>query len=175
MRTDYGKSSNQALQATPNGAVSSAVADGAFWFGVPELSRWAAAMRMRKIRQLFLMIGLISALPVGAHAQWATSRITHDWRVTIAGNSYGLTQEFFSTWSTVHGTTTTTMYFGQQTLHTRLPAVCVAALALAFVGAVPFFLFAMLPRKHEDVPPNPMSCSARPSRCACHRGLPPAG
>ena len=33
---------NQALQATPNGAVSSAVADGAFWLGVPELSRSAS-------------------------------------------------------------------------------------------------------------------------------------
>jgi hypothetical protein len=33
------KLANQALQATPDGAVSSAVADGAFWLGVPELSR----------------------------------------------------------------------------------------------------------------------------------------
>jgi hypothetical protein len=32
---------NKALQATPNGAVSSANADGAFWLGVPELWRWA--------------------------------------------------------------------------------------------------------------------------------------
>ena len=32
-------SSNQALQATPDDAFSSAVADGAFWLGVPELWR----------------------------------------------------------------------------------------------------------------------------------------
>ena len=34
-----GKASNQALQATPDGAASSADADGAFCLGVPELSR----------------------------------------------------------------------------------------------------------------------------------------
>jgi hypothetical protein len=33
------KLANKALQVTPNDAVSSAVADGAFWLGVPELSR----------------------------------------------------------------------------------------------------------------------------------------
>ena len=32
-------SPNKALQATPNDAFSSAVADGAFWLGVPELDR----------------------------------------------------------------------------------------------------------------------------------------
>jgi len=30
---------NKAVQATPIGAFSSAVADGAFWFGVPDLGR----------------------------------------------------------------------------------------------------------------------------------------
>ena len=34
-------SSNQALQATPVDALSSADADGAFWLGVPELGRSA--------------------------------------------------------------------------------------------------------------------------------------
>ena len=33
------KQSNKTLQATPDGAVSSADADGAFWLGVPELGR----------------------------------------------------------------------------------------------------------------------------------------
>jgi len=32
------KRHNQALQATPDGAVCSAVADEAFWLGVPELT-----------------------------------------------------------------------------------------------------------------------------------------
>ena len=41
MRTGCEKAPNQALQATPNGAVSSAVADGAFCLGVPELGRSA--------------------------------------------------------------------------------------------------------------------------------------
>src|ERR1041384_2474321 len=109
---------------------------------------------MRKIRQLLLMAGLIGFLPVAAQAQWATSRIEHDWRVTINGDSYGLTQDFFSTWSTIHGTRTTTMYFGQDAFRTRLPAVWVAALALAFVGAAALALFAMLPGKHEYGPPN---------------------
>ena len=98
------------------------------------------------------MIGLLVTSPVAAQAQWATSRIEHDWRVTITGNSYGLTQEFFSTWSTVHGRRTTTIYFGQHTFRTRLPALSVAALTFAFVGIVAFFLFAMRPRKLEYVP-----------------------
>ena len=39
MRTGCKKAPNQAVQATPNDAFSSAVADGAFWLGVPELGR----------------------------------------------------------------------------------------------------------------------------------------
>jgi hypothetical protein len=110
---------------------------------------------MRKIRQVLLMVWLIGALPVTSHAQqWAISYIEHDWRVTISGNSYGLTQEFLSTVSTVVGTRTTTIYFGQHTFHTSLPAVCVAALAIASVGAVPLLLLAMLRAKRETMPPN---------------------
>ena len=41
MRTGCKKAPNQAVQATPNNAFSSAVADGAFWPGVPDLGRWA--------------------------------------------------------------------------------------------------------------------------------------
>ena len=37
MRTGCKNAPNQAVQATPNDAFSSAVADGAFWLGVPEL------------------------------------------------------------------------------------------------------------------------------------------
>ena len=33
------KEANKALQATPDGAVSSAIADAEFWPGVPELGR----------------------------------------------------------------------------------------------------------------------------------------
>jgi len=116
--------------------------------------RLANFILSRKIRRLLVMPGLIGALPIAAHAQWAILRIEHDWRVTINGNSYGLTQEFLSTWSTVHGTRTTTIYSGQHTLRTRLPAVCVAALALAFVGTVLLSPFAMLSRKQEYAPHN---------------------
>ena len=115
----------------------------------------------RNIRQLLLMAGLIGALTVTAHAQWATSRTEHDWRISINGNSYGLTQDFFSTWSTVHGTRTTTIYFGQRTFRTRLPAIGAAALAVASAGAAALFLFTMLPVKHE-IPPPPGRWSQQP-------------
>ena len=39
MRTGSKKAPNQAVQATPNDAFSSAVAGGAFWLGVPDLGR----------------------------------------------------------------------------------------------------------------------------------------
>ena len=38
-RIHYSLGANKALEATPDGTVRSAVADGAFWLGVPELSR----------------------------------------------------------------------------------------------------------------------------------------
>ena len=39
MRTGCKKAPNQAVQATPNDAFSSAVADGTLWLGVPDLGR----------------------------------------------------------------------------------------------------------------------------------------
>jgi len=96
---------------------------------------------MCKIKQLLLVVMFIGALPVAAHAQWATSRIEYDWRVNIGDNSYGVTQEFFSTFSTVIGTRTTTIQFGHHTFDTRLPAVCVAALAVLSLGAWALLLF----------------------------------
>jgi hypothetical protein len=129
------------------------------------LQRKATSTGMREIRQVLLMVWLIGTLPVAAQAQWATSRIEHDWRVTINGNSYGLAQEFFSTFSTVLGTRTTTIYFGQHTFRTSLPAVCVAALTVASVGAVPFLLLAILRPKRETMPPNPARpCNLRPQQ-----------
>jgi hypothetical protein len=107
---------------------------------------------MHNIRKLLLMIVLVGALPIAAHAQWATSRIEHDWRITINGNSYGLEQRFTSTYSLTLGWRTTTIFFGQHTFRTNLPAVWVAALALAPLVAVAFFLVAGSRRLHEPMP-----------------------
>ena len=105
---------------------------------------------MRKFSQFLFLVAMIGTLPIGAHAQWATSRVERDWRVTINGSPYGLTQEFFSTFSTIVGTRTTTLYLGPHTYRTRLPAVCVATLAVVpLVGAVALLLFAMLPEGYR--------------------------
>jgi uncharacterized membrane protein len=107
---------------------------------------------MHRIHKLLLMVVLVGALPIAAQAQWATSRIEHDWRITINGNSYGLEQRFTSTYSLTLGWRTTTIFFGQHTFRTNLPAVWVAALALAPVVAVAFFLVAGSRRTHEPMP-----------------------
>lgn len=108
-----------------------------------------AGMRMRRIRLLVLLIWMIWVLPGAAHAQWAIRRIEHDWRVRIGGNSFGLTQEFFSTFSTTIGTRTTNIYIGQFTVHTRLPAIWVAALAVTLVGTACIFAIPNLVDKNR--------------------------
>jgi hypothetical protein len=106
----------------------------------------------RGFRKLFCLLLLLTTFPIAAQAQWATSRVEHDWRITINGNSYGLEQRFTSTFSTVAGWRTTTIFFGQHTFRTNLPAVWVAALALAPLLAVAFFLVAGSRRMHEPMP-----------------------
>lgn len=102
---------------------------------------------MRRIQSFLLLIWLMSALTTTAHAQWATRRVEHDWRVRIGGNSYGLTQEFFSTFSTTAGTKTTIIYLGPHTYSTNLPAVWVTGLTLLPLGMVSFFLVSNLRNK----------------------------
>jgi hypothetical protein len=119
---------------------------------------------MRRIRLLLLIALLLGALPLAAHAQWATSRVEHDWRITINGNSYGLEQRFTSTFSLVDGWRTTTIYFGRHSFRTSVPAVWVAVLTLSPLAAVALFLVATSRRGHGTVPRD----SALPGGFARH-------
>jgi hypothetical protein len=107
-------------------------------------------MRMRKIRLFLLIAWVVLSSPIAAHAQWATSRIEHDWRVSIGGSSFGLTQEFFSTFSTTFGSRTTVIYFGRYTVRTGLPGVCVVALAITLFGTACLFLVTKVVRAKES-------------------------
>ena len=117
----------------------------------------------RGFRKLFCLLLLLTTFPIAAHAQWATSRVEHDWRVTIGGNSYGLEQRFSSTYSLTLGWRTTTIFFGRHTVRTNLPAVWVASLALAPLAAVSLFLVATLRRGKESIPTDSASSPRDPN------------
>jgi len=106
-------------------------------------------LQMRKIRLLLLMMWMVLFLPIAAYGQWATSRIEHDWRVSIGGSSFGATQEFLSTYSTTLGTRTTVIYLGRYTIRTGLPAGWVAVLAVSFFGTACVFLITKVLRAKE--------------------------
>ncbi|SRR6266540_362545 len=90
---------------------------------------------MCRIRQCFLVILAAFAMPIAAHAQWATSRTEHDWRVSVGVNSYGLLQQEVYTIDLVHGYRVTTIYFGSHTRSTtRFRADYVAVVTLLIVG-----------------------------------------
>ena len=109
---------------------------------------WAASTRMRQIRHLLLVTLVVCALPIAAHAQWATSSNEHDWRLTIGGNSYGLLQRvtYFASYG-VGGIRTTTICLGPYTANTRLPAAYVAAMMFLPVGATLFLLARLFPQR----------------------------
>ena len=100
---------------------------------------------MRKIRQLLLVTLVVCALPMVAHAQWASSQTEHDWRLNIAGHSFGLVQQAIYTVSLSYPSyRTTTIYLGPYTTATRIPAAYAAGMMLLPVGAIGLFLLTRL-------------------------------
>jgi len=93
-------------------------------------------MHMRRIRQCFLMSFLVCTAPFAAHAQEPPA--VHAWRLTISGCTYGLVQ-----WQPYRGIhqSITTIYLGSytHTIHTSLPAPCVATVILLPVATLGFF------------------------------------
>jgi hypothetical protein len=97
--------------------------------------------QVNRFRPIVLIVVLLCASTIKGHGQWAIRYAEHDWRITIGSQSYGLVQEFFSTYSRVHGTRTTFIYFGSHTFRTRVPASWItafAALALTLVVVFPY-------------------------------------
>ena len=100
---------------------------------------------MRKIRQLLLVTLVVCAWPMVARAQWATSRTEHDWRLNIAGHSFGLVQEAIYTVSLSYPNyRTTTIYLGPYTTTTRVPAAYAAVMMLLPAGTIGFLLLTRL-------------------------------
>ena len=83
-----------------------------------------------------LVVALVAfALPLAAHAQWASSLIEHEWLITIGGNSYGLVQRVTDS-AGVRRERTTTVCLGSYTTTTRVRAAYLALLMLLPVGAL---------------------------------------
>ena len=118
-----------------------------------DAQRWATSTRMRKIRQLFLISLAVCVLPVAAHAQWASSKTEHDWRLSIGGHSFGLVQQAVYTVSLGSPSyRRTTIYLGPfYTTTTRFRAPWLAVVLLLPVGAAGVFVLArLLPGKRES-------------------------
>ncbi len=103
---------------------------------------------MREIRQLLLVALMLCALPLTGRAQWATTRIERDWRLAIAGNSFGLVQEAIYTVSLESPNyRRTTIYLGPvYTTTTRFQASHIALLLL-LVGATGLIALAGIRRR----------------------------
>jgi hypothetical protein len=100
---------------------------------------------MGKIRELLLVALAVCALPRAAHAQDGGYIITeHDWRLTIGGTSYGLSQTAWGKAGRYSGHRTTTIYLGHYTANTRIPAAYVAVTFLLPAGVMGFVLLPAL-------------------------------
>ena len=96
-----------------------------------------------KIREFLLMTVLMSAFPLGAHAQSYYQYVEHDWRIAICGHSYGLVESVFAP-PTIR---TTTISFGRHTFTTKLRAPHIAALAAVSFGSAGLLLLTRAARK----------------------------
>src|SRR3954447_14835475 len=103
---------------------------------------------MREIRQLLLVALMLCALPLTGRAQWATTRTEHDWRLAIAGNSFGLIQEAIYTVSLESPNyRRTTIYLGPVYTTTTPFQVPHIALVLLLVGATGLVVLAGIKRR----------------------------
>lgn len=110
----------------------------------------AAAKCGSSVRRLLLVALVVCALPVGAQAQWASSRKEHDWRISIGDCSFGLVQEVVYTISLTQGNRHTTVYFGPYSWTTgRFQAKHIATAALVAAGVVAFSLAGWFLRKER--------------------------
>ena len=95
-----------------------------------------------RVRHLVLAACLVCAWPGIASAQWASTRIEHDWRMTIGGSSIGLVQRavYFVDLDHVNHRETI-IYLGPfSTITTRFRADHIAVATLAVVGMIAAFV-----------------------------------
>ncbi len=110
------------------------------------------------------MTVLVCALPFAAHAQWGTTETEHDWRLTIAGRSYGLVQQVTYVGARLGGTRTTTIWLGSYAAKSRIPAVYLATIVLLPVTVLGCFLLTGLLRNKGGLDPAAQPAGARPRR-----------
>src|SRR5579871_6367716 len=104
------------------------------------------------VRQLVLATCLMFAWPGIVSAQWATTRIEHDWCVTIGGSSIGLVQRAVYFVDLTHvSQRETIIYLGPfPSVTTRFRANQIAVATLAAVGTITAFAVCkVLPRSRE--------------------------
>jgi len=106
------------------------------------LIREAAPACFRTLQGLLLLIVLLCVCPVTAQAQWACKYAEHDWRLKVAGGSYGLVQEIFKPGDI----RTTTVFIGRPTFSTPIPAAFVSVIAVVPLGMVGLFLLTRVRR-----------------------------
>jgi hypothetical protein len=89
------------------------------------------------MRTLFLTTFILCALSAAAEAQWATSRIEHDWRLTVGESSFGLVQTAVYMTDLEHvNHRVTTIHLGPfVTTTTRFRAPQIAAAVLLLLAA----------------------------------------
>jgi hypothetical protein len=108
--------------------------------------------KLKPLLPLLLAASVIWIIPLAAQAQWASSEIEHDWRVSIGGQSFGLQQQvtYFAT-PGLGGQRTTTLYLGPYTTTTRLPAAFVAAgVLLPFAAMLALMLAKRAPSNQKS-------------------------
>jgi hypothetical protein len=90
------------------------------------------------MRILSVALILTAAWAVPARAQWATSRVEHDWKITIGGQEFGLTQLAVYVTSLEHvNHRETTLHMGPyfaKTTRFRAPEILAAILSIPAAG-----------------------------------------
>jgi hypothetical protein len=103
-------------------------------------------------RQLLLAAGLIFAWPGILSAQWAATRIEHDWQLTVGGSSVGLVQKavYFVDLTEVNHRETT-IYLGPfPSITTRFRAGPIAIAMFAVVGFMAAFPVCRMVARDRD-------------------------